>query len=391
MSLILAAIIAVAQPTPKPSPAPVISVSGRVRAYNFARWYQTGATSQQATSAAVRLHFETVSRKPFSLAYTYYSAYPIGSAGIAPANLEPSLPGVRLTTTAEAYAQYRTGGLTVRAGRQILSTPWTNPGDSRLVPIAFDGASVAGTLAHGWSISALRMISVKNRTATGFAGTNFVSNVPNAGFAALGAARGTTSMWYYKFSGVATMLYGETARTWKIGHARLGAQAQYASENATSGLLGRIASHLYGARLSAGAGLVDVAVAYDRIPNVVGAYRNGALVSPYTFGDNNDPLFATGIGATLIDKASAGQALYVTATYTSSNKRLKLILGQVRDELLAGAVSSSLSENDADLAYAIFVRKNGQSLWLHERAFAQKSPGAPYTYGQSRFYFDYTW
>jgi hypothetical protein len=389
-------------PTPAPSPKPKIVVSGRVRAYNFARSYRTGTTDTQASSLGLKLHAESTPHNGLGVGLTYYSAYPFSDGGIVPAELETSLPGVKLNTLAEAYAQYTSRATLIRVGRQTLATPFANAADSRVIPVTFEGIGVAQALSPVWTLFAYRIDRTKNRTAATFTPTSFVTATPTGGFAALGLTRstkrGTFQLWAYQFDRISSLLYADgssafaTGRTW---HAS--AAAQYASENgATGGVLGSFGEHLYGARLGAGSGNLELVLAYDRVPAVLGAYKSGALLSPYTFGDNADPLYTTLIGASLVEKASPGQAYVVSSTYTSENKRFKGILARGRFDLLttASIPKNELYESDADVAYNLLRPRSAtdpHGLWFHERFFVQDTTVKPYKYEQNRLFVDYTW
>jgi hypothetical protein len=108
------------------APKPRFVVSGRVRAYGFARSYKTGTTDTQASSIALKVHVETAPHDGLGIGLTYYSAFLFSNGAIAPAELESSLPGVRLNTLAEAYAQFGNSHTLIRAGR-------TTPGKSLLI------------------------------------------------------------------------------------------------------------------------------------------------------------------------------------------------------------------------------------------------------------------
>jgi hypothetical protein len=400
--LVLAVAIIAAAPAPGPSPSPKVVVSGRVRAYNFTRSYKTDTRDTQATSIALKLHVETAPRDGLGAGLTYYSPTPFSNAANAPNELETSLPGVTLNTLAEIYAQYRSHGTLVRVGRQTVQTPFANPADSRTIPVTYEGIGLTQALARGWTLWAYRIDRVKNRTVATFTPTSFVTTTPTGGFAALGLARaskrGAFQAWAYRFDRLSTLLYADGTTTFASSHGwRISGAAQFATENGLpNSVLGPIAGHLYGARLLAGARNLEFGLAYDRVPDVPGTYKRGALLSPYTFGDNSDPLFTTLIGASLVEKASPGQAYTLSGTFTSTDKRFKGILARGRFDLLTtpAVPKNELYETDFDVAYNLLRPRSPtdpHGLWFHERYFVQDTTGKPYTYQQSRLFLDYTW
>ena len=389
-------------PAPAPAPSPKIVVSGRVRVYNFTRSYRTGTIDTQATSIALKLHLETAPRDGLGAGLTYYSANPFSNGAIVPNELESSLPGVALNTLAEIYAQYRSRGTLVRIGRQTLQTPFANPADSRTILVTYEGIGLTQALPRQWTLSAYRIDRVKNRTVATFTPTSFVTATPTGGFAALGLARaskrGTFQAWVYRFDRLSSLLYADGSTTLALSHGwRAAASAQFATENGLSNsVLGPISGHLYGARVVAGARNLEFGLAYDRVPDVPGAYKRGALLSPYTFGDNSDPLYTTLIGASLVEKAGPGQAYVLSSTFTSDDKRFKGILARGRFDLLTtlAAPKNEMYETDFDVAYDLLRPKSPtdpHGLWFHERYFAQDTTVKPYTYQQSRLFLDYTW
>jgi len=398
----LAVAVATLGATPAPAPSAKLVVSGRIRAYNFTRSYRTGTTDTQATSIALKLHVETAPHDGLGAGLTYYSANPFSNGAIVPAELESSLPGTTLNTLAEAYLQYRSRGTLVRVGRQSLQTPFAGPADSRTIPVTYEGVGLTQTLARGWTLSAYRIDRVKNRTVATFTPVSFVTAVPTGGFGAFGLARaskrGTFQAWAYRFDRLSSLLYADGATTLPLAHGwHATASAQFAAENGLAdGVLGPVTGHLYGARLAAGARALEFGLAYDRVPAVAGTYKNGALLSPYTFGDNSDPLFTTLIGASLVEKAVPGQAYVLSGTFSSSDKRFKGILARGRFDLLTSPAvpRNELYETDFDVAYNLLRPRSPNDphgLWFHERYFVQDTTVKPYTYQQSRFFIDYTW
>lgn len=422
-----------ATPAPTPAaPAPAaakkaanpFTYSGYLRAYYFTRMNSPSATGKlnQATyNNALSLHGAyKFNNSGFSLGATYLYANPfngcgspashLGKAsaanpcglkspmafGVQPTNFDDTLPGFELNTLYEAYLQYNDPHLFVRAGDQVINTPWANSSDSRLKPVAFQGGDLVYRFNRNWSAEAMYMDRFEDRVDSAFTNTTLLTGEPadagglksttiiaptdsitTSGFAygRLGYTSGrfVSNLHLYAFANIANAL-------WFDGHLGFADSAlkpfvavQAGDEQSTgSAVLGAISSQVFGLQ----AGItplhnLDLTIGYDNIPqktatvtlpagascgandeisaktasvayflptagttncvnnaNGTATLYYGGWASPYTDSYATDPLFTTSISQGMVDRRSPGQALKISAAFTTQNKRFHLIASQ---------------------------------------------------------------
>jgi hypothetical protein len=305
-----------ANPTPRPTPNPFV-LNGYARAYDFTRQNASGgyrAVNQASFEAALSAHAAYNFTGGLTIGASYLFADPLGTCDIVtdheagsscivqrPPNTSPddTLPGYQLGTLYEAYAQYARGGLFVRAGNQVINTPWANASDSRVKPVAFQGADVA--YASGpWTVEGMDMLRFQSRTSSFFTRTTLLTSYPPTGNSGLGgnftppgnirfassdpfgaietggfafgriayAARGLSGdVDYYAIQDIADMLWIDGKYAWPA-RAHPFVAVQIGSErNAGRSVIGKIDSQIYG--LQAGANVtpsVQVVAGYDAMP-----------------------------------------------------------------------------------------------------------------------------
>ena len=189
-ALILAAGVLAASPSPAPASTPKPAVksftwNASARAYYFVRTNGNtclesscnpkGTPDAQAFSTGIKLHGEyTAGRTPLSAGATYFGAEPFNANpfGVLGVGYNPrvdnTLPGYGLSTLAEMYLQYKSPGIFVQTGKEIVNTPWANAADSRLVPIAFQGTLVTANVSPGLQLGAMYMARFKSRITSAF-------------------------------------------------------------------------------------------------------------------------------------------------------------------------------------------------------------------------------
>jgi hypothetical protein len=196
-------------PTPKPLPTPGFSYSGFLRAYYFTRTNNpqlgTKTANQAAENQAISAHGAYDFGSGFSVAGTYLYANPFNGSCENPANHiappcggfkvtppgqpqmnnpDDTLPDYTLNTLYEAYAQYKDNNLFVRAGDQVINTPWANASDSRLKPVAFRGGDVAYAFDGNWSVEGMYMNRWEDRVQSDFVNSTLITqnkSYPDAG------------------------------------------------------------------------------------------------------------------------------------------------------------------------------------------------------------------
>ncbi len=285
-------------------------VNGFVRAYDFTRQNASagvGAANQASFNLGVSLHGQyDFLATPWSLGATYLYANPLNNCTTAASHLSPpcgrnappalnpddTLPGFEMSTLYEAYLQYKSGSLFGRIGNQVINTPWANPSDSRIKPVAFQGADLSYKLSPRWTIEAMDMVRFEGRTGSSFDKSTLLTSYPagNPGFPpniynpggqtittngfALGRLGYTSPNGFsaelddYAFANIANFVWATGTYTWQHSHAKPFLAVQLGSEkNAGSAVLGTISSSVYGAL--AGLSLtpnVTLSLGVDSIP-----------------------------------------------------------------------------------------------------------------------------
>lgn len=207
-SALLSGHVAQAAPTPKPTPNPFV-FNGYVRAYYFTRQnasdnpgeryspskYSYNAINQASFEAALSLHAAYNFLGGFGLGASYLLADPLGTCDVLtddlkgmpcisqkPPHTNPdnTLPGYQLSTLYEAYAQYVGSGLFVRAGNQVINTPWANASDSRVKPVAFQGADLSYTFGP-FTVEGMDMTRFESRVSSWFTQTTLLTSYPPTG------------------------------------------------------------------------------------------------------------------------------------------------------------------------------------------------------------------
>jgi hypothetical protein len=202
-----------AQPTPAPKPThkPLFTYTGDLRAFYFGRTNGNtcftckvvGAPDATAFETAALLHGQlNVPDTPFSLAGTYFGAYAFGANAPGPLNnvgynpeVDNTLPGYSLSLWGEYYAQYKTPGLLVQSGREVINTPWANPGDSRLAPEAFQGTLVTANLTPELTLGAMYMARYRSRVISAFNANTLLTSCNTATSTGKGPIEGVSGVF----------------------------------------------------------------------------------------------------------------------------------------------------------------------------------------------------
>ncbi|MDD2659836.1 MAG: OprD family outer membrane porin [Methylococcales bacterium] len=359
-------------------------ISGQLRSYYFSRLYGAGSPpDQNAYSLGGLFNIESPSIYGFSAALSFYTANSLGTHNTHDAtDVDTTLAGLQSSTNAlgQAFAQYKYSDMVkVRAGNQLIDTPWVNPSDSRMIPATYQGfygeALPLKTLnlyepLKNLKLSAMRIYSWKSRTSGGYYDDNLYyqtnydgdplfggapalsRNAPGApGTAAISASTkfkgANAQIWYYDFYNFANMIHADATYSFKSS---IGINpyisGQYVREweknsllNSNSGA-GRINGYtgngintnVWGARTgivydvgNAIIGKGDLSVAYNKLNYASGAVGGGAIISPYTTGYATDPLYTTTMIRGLVEMGP-GQAFKVNLTQNFWEDRFRLTL-----------------------------------------------------------------
>ncbi len=168
-------------------PPPLVTYCGIVRAFYFGRTNGNacltcktkGSPDATAFNVGGQLHAQVnIPYSPWVLGATYFGAYPFGANWPGPLNnigynpqVDNTLPGYPLSVFGEAYLQYKTPGMFGQTGKEILTSqesPWSNPSDSRIEPVSFQGTLLNGNLSPNLNVGGMYMARFKSRVTSSF-------------------------------------------------------------------------------------------------------------------------------------------------------------------------------------------------------------------------------
>ena len=183
----------------------------------------------------------------FGVGVSFYTANALGANNLsgAPAypHLDTTLMGPQQSVNAlgQAYLQYAIPKrLLIRAGDQVINTPWLNNSDSRLLPATYEGVYAEYSPFHEVKLYGLREFRWKSRTSGNYYKDNlyypatFSGDTLYGGTTALSASAPQTSgtlafgvstqvmglkaqAWYYDFYQFANTFYSDANYTLKTG------------------------------------------------------------------------------------------------------------------------------------------------------------------------------
>ncbi len=326
------------KPSPKPPP---FTFGGFVRSYDFTRQNASGfaqtfrAMNQASVNTAVSLRAAyKFNHSPFSLAATYLYANPgscvsalshlalpcgkltFASQGSEPVNPDDTLPGYVLSTLYEAYIQYATPQLTIRAGDQVINTPWAPSSDTRLKPSAYEGIDVSYKFSSRWSAEATYMSRFENRVSSVFEDSTLLTSFPSgaAGIApnifspgggpikTPGFAYGRVSyangnaainVYSYAFLDIANALWLDAKYTMKAAGKPFVALQLGSETDAGRSVVGKIGSAIAGIQVGATpVKNLDLVASYEYMPQ-----RSDTIALPLgvSCGSNNQIKTAPGV------------------------------------------------------------------------------------------------
>jgi hypothetical protein len=304
----------------------VFNVSGNLRLYDFNKAYSASNKNDSRSSAAGGvLRITTVPfLGGFSLGLGLYKTYALEIFPAGSKTHETTLMGANpsITTVGEAYAQFARDGVLVRAGRQIINTPWMSQRDSRMIPQTFEGVWGQFAPMKGLTVMATRVNAFKSRDSDGFHHDNlYYPNgfegdelygttavfpkstktkpviLPEAkGAVAVGARYKSgpihTQVWFYNFYDFARTAYvdggyvfGSSKRFQPYVDAQYMHQTggdMFTQYNATlHGIGGEVNSTLWGLRGGAEFNGNNVSLAYNKLADHENSFGGGSIISPY--------------------------------------------------------------------------------------------------------------
>jgi len=367
--------------------------SGYLRDYYFTRDFTspTAPVNLRANSFGGMFNYLTPNfGGGFKAGGTFWSAQDIFGLNNETGNyahLETTLAGTQpIYTLGQSYLQYQRGNALVRAGNQLMNTPWMGPSDSRMVPATYQGLFADLTVTEGLNLILAREYRWKSRTSSNFSATtlynsNGLNNIyggqPNAAVGRQnsdGTATGgvtyqrggdTGQVWYYKFYGLTNAVYADDSYTFRTNSAFspvIGVQYLHESSSANNLLSSSVRNDTYGAMAGVTVAGNSVAVSYNKISSNSGSFKNGDIVSPYSAGYATDPLYTTSMTSGLVEKG-VGSAWKLAGTFYFVQKQLRAITSYARYSTSPNFADTS--EIDGDLTW--FFRDNLKGLSVRDR------------------------
>ncbi len=412
-----------ASPQPKATPAPVsnpVKLSGNLRMFYFTRSNRDpNVINASAFNVEGKLHGEyQFGKTPWTVGASYFGAEPFGANGFNPGfnpRVDNTLPGYALSLLGEYYLQYKNKYVEGKTGKEIITTPWANPSDSRLVPLIFQGTYLQGAISPTLTVGGMYMARFRHRVTSAFDANTLltscatgrvlygtppkVTGVPGdpcnvqqttRGFGALYATKKfganlTSNVYQYSVYDIVNITHIDAKYNYRPkAPTNPFYAAQYVAESDTGkALIGTIHNHTFGFQIGQSAGRnFDLALSYNSSPQVQYITNNcssspggvfggvkgaavpgappgtvycygGGVASPYTDSYATDPLYTTTISQGLADVHKPGSGVKGAITYQSNNRRLKAILAQAYYSygLPVANGTDNRSETNVDIQY----------------------------------------
>jgi hypothetical protein len=307
------------------------SLSGTIRSYFQARKLDLKA-DESLYSLGAKLKFETGAYKGFKAGAAFYSATDLGINRDDIRAQNPLLPPSTLSNFGEAYLQYENPATLLKFGRQKIDTPFMNPSDAHMAPVTYFGYLLENKSFENFELTAIHVTEIKLRQNDSFDNTGkfltqrlgFTTPVDTTGTTVLGVSWEKDNLkiegWDYYLPDLFNLIYfqtdfkfAETSGLQPFLSIQIGKQFDVGQN-----LLGNVNAMAYGLNLGAKAGRAKLAYAFNYLPKNEGNFRNGGLLSPYSFA--TDALFTNSIdgGLTLKDSAFVGVAHKWTANFEFS-------------------------------------------------------------------------
>ncbi len=361
-------------------------INGHIRSYDFNNTFEkSGNPSNNAASlgGALNILSGPFFSNEFKLGGSLYSAQPIGTNSDNHLHVFKALPSFPVTTLGQTYLQYQHKDLLIRAGNQLINTPWLNAADSYMIPATYQGLYAAYSSWQNITLTALRIFRFKSRTASSFSPTNLYNpeNLSPSGIQAFGSTNDQgalafgsnfkknsldSQLWYYQFYNIAKLVYGEAKYSFRqttFVVPYVGIQALHEWGDGKNMLMPYLHTHPHASGIGTQAGLkiyqADFSLEYDNLTKNNASTKSGGLVSPYTTGYRSDPLYTTSMNAGLVE-AGPGHAFKINGHYVTNNQHW--IFSSSYARYFISTASSHMDEIDLDGIYALDGKFKGLSL-----------------------------
>ncbi|MDA8389492.1 MAG: OprD family outer membrane porin [Gammaproteobacteria bacterium] len=384
-------------------------IDANLRVYDFTRAYRGAPADQRAFDAGVALGAHSGALMGWSLGAVFYATHPLGSGDANPALVDATLAGYSpIAVLGQAFLQYRVRHLLVRAGDQLIRTPWINPGDSRLVPAAYRALVAVSQPLAGLCIEALWLTAFKSRTSNAFTPTDLYNasgtlNVGGAGGLADRTERGATAFgvvyrdalnrakaWAYAFTDLADLVILQERHDFGRHDWHPFVGGQWIRETADGArYLGAVNATAYGAMLGVARRGIEFSVRYNDIPAHPGAFAGGGVVSPYTSGYGTDPLYTTTMSQSLVDQQAPGHAVALRLQGLFRRRSVRLGMGYARYGGAPAGLAPASGSSAVDFDVAYYFRGPLRGLSMRDRVAMIDSVSATDRFIYNRFMFQY--
>lgn len=353
------------------------TVSGDIRSYYFTRNFSSPDSPPDEAAFALggSLNLESAPFwNWFRVDVDIFTSQSLGLNSSNPKEVDNTLPGFPVTSLGQGFLQYQNNGLTVKAGDQLINTPWLNSNDSRMIPAAYQAIYTDYSITPELSVIAFRQTAFQSRTSDSYSQLNLynvndeifggtpltkLGNTTNIGTLAAGSTYKTNDingeLWGYQFYDFAKLLYGNLIYTFTNTtniNPLIGIQLARETGDGADLLeqfgYGVVNNNIFGALMGIDIPHGQLTLGYNNIPKENGAFHDGDVVSPYTTGYAVDPLYTTSMIQGLVEK-SAGSAFKLTAGYNLWDDKIKLAVSYAKYYTMP--LVADTNETDFDITY----------------------------------------
>ncbi len=216
--------------------------------------------------------------------------------------------------------------------------------------VTYQGGLININPGDGWLLTVIGINGAAYPGTTGFTGNTLynpgsIQGIPTGydqgsnGTLAMGAIYYTPNnlynvrLWSYHFDNYANLVYADNSIKFPIGqdgntYFTLGGQGGTEWGNQPDILgskgLGIISSNFWGAQAAFNYNWFSLTMGYEDAWGPENAFGHGAIVSPYTYNENVDPMYANSWMTSLVQKASSGQMYIITPTLRFMDNSLSI-------------------------------------------------------------------
>jgi hypothetical protein len=323
----------------------------------------------------------------FSIGGSYMLTNPFFAEQMNQQPINIYIPSNKVNVISQAFLQYTFPGVfQITAGRIAMDTPWIKTTTNNpLTNATYQGAIANAQVTDSLFLTALYINAYKGIAQSEFSDNSMytLSNdttkaTPIAGEAALDLTVGLgaeysprrdiqASLWGYIFQNYVSMLYADGGKTFEINDNQalvLNIQAAIQSDFATGGSvatnldLGAPDSRMIGAKLTYQKDWFSFGAASNLVWGPSGSFKNGGMISPYTFNIANDPLYTTSFFSGMIEKGG-GSAYKVFSAIKFLEEKLIFTPSFAFYEITNGANS-----NEFDFITRYYFKDPGIELGL---------------------------